>query len=352
MIFIASIFYVLHSLWFITIAVVILLAMYRKERKYITLTKLAFVLFLWFVFICWNPLYWPQQINRRLNRSSLITPDAPCIAEAYNDFLISPQYNGPYENTTQGQLAELNDIQEFLYPNPYTGYIQYEYDFNKYPGVFDHVPTPEEVLADRKDDCDGIAVVTVSLLIYLGYDAYVAESDSHWWTYVKIYNGTLDPDGGITHTIVYLNWWDEIGEPYLIFNQTAVILMQPLYISWWDQMTNPYYITIIQDAFFTDEFGFTLSELPYIALLPVAIFLLGFILSFSVGFPRKYEKKRMHLANALLASLVLGLTLVLILLLPTTLLMYGNFILLGSIGILAFVIERDYFTKWIWKQKN
>lgn len=337
MVFIAIIFYVLHTLWYFTIAVVVMASMYRKERKYITLTKLAFILFLWFVFMCADPRYWGQQISRRLNRGALISPNAQCIIELNTEFENSTYYQGPYNRSTlQGQMDELSDIQGFI-----RSYIEYEYDFFQYPGVFDHLPTVEEVLANRKDDCDGIAIVTVSLLVLLGYEAYIAESDSHWWTYVKIYGEDLNSSiDGRTYTVVYLNWWEGIGEPYMIFNQTTVIITQPLYYSWYDQMTDGYYIEIIQ------EFGG-----PYVAFTPLVALVLGFLLSIGVGFPRNYSKKRMYLANTMLSAVVTGLLLVTLIYLPSALLDYGTAILLISLGVLIFVIERDYFTKWLYKLK-
>ncbi len=351
MIFIAVIFYVLHLLWFMTIGAIVLISMYRKDRKFITLTKLGCILFLWFFFLCWNPIYWPGQISRHLNRGSLITPNAQCIIDLNNTFVNSEFYHGPYNRSTiQGQLQELSDIQYFLY-SPKTNdndWINYTYDFFQYPGVFDHIPTPEEVLSNRQDDCDGIAVVTVSLLVRLGYEAYVAESDSHWWTYVKIYGEDLNVSvRGNTYMVVYLNWWEEIGDPYVIFNQTTVILMQPLWVSWFDQMTDGYYIEIIQ------EFGWPLLENPLvIGMLPVVLFALGLIFSFGVAFPRKYPKKRMHLVNAFLAALVLGTLLTVFLFLPANLLSAGTFILIGSVTLLAFVIDRDYVTRWLWKSEK
>jgi len=334
MIFIMAIYYVIHLLWYLTIAIVTLLSLYRKERKYITLTKLALVLFLWFLFICWNPIYWPQQIYRHLDRGSVITPNAQCIIDLNINFTNSVFYHGPYNRSTiQGQLDQLSDIQDFIDQR-----IPYVLDSVQY-GVLDHVPIPAEVLATGQDDCDGMAVVTVSLLTYLNYSAYVAESDMHWWTYVKIYGEALNSSiRGRTYTVVYLNWWDDIGEPYVIFNQTTVIFPQPLIISWAHQMTDPYYVQYIQ------EIG-----LPFIGLVPIAALLVGFLFAFGVSFPRTYPKKRMHLANMLLASLVLGVLLFVLIVLPSNLLNCGTLMLISTIGILAFIIERDYLTKLIWK---
>jgi predicted transglutaminase-like cysteine proteinase len=335
MIFIMAIYYVIHLLWFLTIAVITLLSLYRKERKYIALTKLSILLFLWFLFICWNPLYWPQQIYRHLDRGSLITPNAQCIIDLNNEFIGSGFYNATSYNrsTIQGQLNELSDIQSFINVK-----IPYVLDSIQY-GVLDHVPTPAEVLATGRDDCDGMAVVTVSLLVNRGFEAYVAESDMHWWSLVRIYGEELNSSVyGRTYTVVYLNWWEGIGEPYVIFNQNTVVFPQPLILSWAQQMTDPYYVQYIQ------EIGS-----PFIGLVPIAGLLIGFLFAFGVSFPRTYPKKRMHLANMLLASLVLGVLLFVLIVLPTNLLNCGTLMLISTIGILAFIIERDYLTKLIWK---
>ncbi len=359
-IFIMAIYYVIHIVWLLTVAGVFLLATYRKKRKYISLTKLGLVLFLYFVFVCVNPLYWPQQISRHLNRGSLITPNAQCIIDLNASFVASASYNGPYNRSTlQGQMNELSDVQDFIYNPGYNpnDWIDYVYDFFQYPGVFDHIPTPEEVLANRMDDCDGIAVVTVSLLVRLGYEAYVAESDSHWWTYVKIYgedlNGSLR---GRTYTVIYLNWWESIGDPYVIFNQTAVFFMQSLITSWFDQMTDPYYTEIVQDYALNpeDKSGITpLLEMPlFLAILPFALFLLGFVFSYGIGFPRNYQTKKKHPINALFAAAVIAAILFILVFLPANLLSFGNIILIGGLGLLAFVLERDYFVKMIWKDEK
>jgi len=343
--FIMAIYYVIHIVWFLTVGGVYLIATYRKKRKYLNLTKLALVLFLYFAFICINPLYWPSQISRHLDRGSLITPNAQCIVDLNASFVASASFNGPYNRSTlQGQMDELSDIQNFIYDpgnNP-NDWIDYVYDFFQYPGVFDHVPTPEEVLANRLDDCDGIAVVTVSLLVRLGFEAYVAESDSHWWTYVRIYGEDLNSSlRGRTYTVIYLNWWEAIGDPYVIFNQTSVTIMQPLYAAWWDQMTDEYYTEIIQ------EYG-----VPLVWALPIVGLVMGLLISFGIGFLRNYPKKKMYLPNAFLAAAVVALILAIVLFLPTNLMQYGNLTIIIGLGLLIFAVERDYLTKKIWKDEK
>ena len=127
--------------------------------------------------------------------------------------------------------------------------------------------------------------------------------------------------------------------------------MQPLYVSWWDQMTESYYGELIQRYALEGDANIdALLTMPlFIALLPVALFALGLIFSFGIGFPRKYPKARMYLANTLLASVWIAAILFTIVFLPSNLLILTNFLLLSGTGLLAFLIERDYLTRWIWK---
>jgi len=45
--------------------------------------------------------------------------------------------------------------------------------------------TPEEVLQKMTGDCQGQAAVTTSLLISLGFKAWMVETPFHWWTHAQ-----------------------------------------------------------------------------------------------------------------------------------------------------------------------
>jgi len=71
--------------------------------------------------------------------------------------------------------SQLTFIQEFLYNvsnkrlgdtrnRSLDGLITYAYDFGYPRFTWDHLPSVDEVLSINMDDCDGIAVVTCSLL--------------------------------------------------------------------------------------------------------------------------------------------------------------------------------------------
>jgi len=51
--------------------------------------------------------------------------------------------------------------------------------------------SPVDVLKNMTGDCQGQAVVTASLLLSMGFDAWVVETPFHWWTHAE------DPDTGL-----------------------------------------------------------------------------------------------------------------------------------------------------------
>ena len=61
----------------------------------------------------------------------------------------------------------------------------------------------------------------------MGYDAWIAEGDFHWWT-VVFFNGTRNWDKG---NPVQLNWWPSVGKPYYIFNDRYIMITQPVTLS-------------------------------------------------------------------------------------------------------------------------
>ncbi|MCA9243075.1 MAG: hypothetical protein KDA32_03905 [Phycisphaerales bacterium] len=58
--------------------------------------------------------------------------------------------------------------------------VPYSHDWVTW-GVFDHLPTVDEVLSRGTDDCDGRAVVAASTLRHMGYDAWLVTDLLHTW---------------------------------------------------------------------------------------------------------------------------------------------------------------------------
>ena len=78
---------------------------------------------------------------------------------------------------------------------------------------------PEEAITSGKDDCRGQAVVTVSVLINLGYDAWVVEMPWHFWTrlFVSGNEYPLNQYGRKNNTTQYpiLLIWNNQGFKYI-----------------------------------------------------------------------------------------------------------------------------------------
>ena len=110
-----------------------------------------------------NPVMWKSQAERRLHPQILIQPEK--VAQFYQDTFRST--DDPTE------LFEII-VSEILYTN----------DFFNHASL-DHLPTAEEVLLTRQDDCDGQAVLLCSVLRYAGYDAYTVVGPSHAWVEVR-----------------------------------------------------------------------------------------------------------------------------------------------------------------------
>ena len=45
--------------------------------------------------------------------------------------------------------------------------------------------SPHDVLSRQAGDCQGQAVSTASMLMAMGYNAWVVETPFHWWTYAR-----------------------------------------------------------------------------------------------------------------------------------------------------------------------
>ena len=109
-----------------------------------------------------NPLIWKSQLERRISPQMMVQPEE--VAEFYQEV-------GP-------GLDDLSRIVELIESE-----IPYANDLTNHASI-DHLPTTEEVLSSRKDDCDGRAILMCSVLQYAGYDAYAVVGPSHAWVEV------------------------------------------------------------------------------------------------------------------------------------------------------------------------
>jgi hypothetical protein len=58
----------------------------------------------------------------------------------------------------------------------------YAHDWDTW-GVMDYLPTVAEVFEQGREDCDGLAVVSASLLRRMGHEAYLVSDLKHTWVY-------------------------------------------------------------------------------------------------------------------------------------------------------------------------
>ena len=173
-----------------------------------------------------NPIYWPSQIQRHIDPSLIITPNAPAV-QHLND---STQY-WTYLNNTKGInesfYKTLTDYQKVHLVESYIldliQYLNIQYIWY----VIDYVATPTEVLEKGVGDCQHITVVMVSFLIYLGYNAYCAECPLHWYPVVFLNNGSVV-------SLYRVNWTD----PQILINDKEIIFQMNLFQRLYDTMTH------------------------------------------------------------------------------------------------------------------
>ncbi|MHA1372074.1 MAG: hypothetical protein ACTSRA_20435, partial [Promethearchaeota archaeon] len=167
-------------------------------------------------------------------------------------------------------------------------------------GISDHVPLPDEALKDwsfnsewmndvnnksfrAHDDCDGIAVVTVSLIRRLmnqdiiSGQAYIASGTSHWFTAVKVNDTT---------PFIFLNHWRSV-HIYCIYRENSI----PIY---GQNLLKTFSILIVLDRDDKEEYLIYADFIQsYFGVLVVLVILMSFILSaiatIFLGYPRNYD---------------------------------------------------------------
>jgi len=118
----------------------------------------------------------PQQIYRRFNPSTtVILPDDPLVLALRQEFFetISPEVFYGKLNFVQQMQA----VDEFI-----KDVIIWKSDYGQY-GLVGLLTSAHEVIERRAGDCQGQAVTTVSLLLSMGFQAWVVETPFHWWTH-------------------------------------------------------------------------------------------------------------------------------------------------------------------------
>ncbi len=277
------------------IAVAMLPGAIKRRNFYSFGLKIGIIFMIVFFGLVPKPCIWGQQISRRLDHRQLLTPNDPAVMALNNTidgYLVS------YGHTRQEfELWSIPDQADWV--SWYVNYlIDYKYDIDT-NGVFDHVATPSEVLASGEDDCQGISCVIASFLIYLGYNAWIAECPFHWYVRVFYVNGT----GDATYKDVYRS--ARHSEPFYMFNMTHTAFPENLGWTVETAFTDIYmareYSELINGTNGTLDLSVFGSSFPetnipmwvaWIAIFGVCM-LIGFLASVIVNIPR-YKKSRWY----------------------------------------------------------
>jgi hypothetical protein len=268
----------------------------RKENIYNRWLKLSIIVFSiqmsYLIYGVSNPIYWPSELRIGFDRSHLITPNDPNILilrEQFDKWLEThpnvtnvhysiwyedgyrkyENYAGYWYNLYNISWSNLTDIGKLMVADYYIQNIvmEYEYDMPTY-GFNDFKATPNQILQPwidsgftnkTKDDCDGSAVVTVSLLKNLGYDAYIGSGKGHWFTVVKL------PDYKYE---IFLNTWQTINT-FAYFNETSITITQSPILTLLD---------LILWTELPEDFNNTMK------ILSMGNYAIGFLSSFVVSF--------------------------------------------------------------------
>ncbi len=289
-------FTVMLSVPLAVIAIAMLPRAIKTKNFYLYGLKVGVIFMIVFTGLVPNPLIWGQQIYRRLDHRQLLTPNEPSVMALNSTF---DQYLLDWNGTTRQQFESWSSV----YNKGYRVYryirtiVNYSFDLvTNY--VFDHVATPAEVLANGEDDCQGISCLLASLLLYMGYNAYVCECPFHWYVRVFYVDGS-------TNQSTYCDIWKGGTEPFYMFNEAETIFPQDLAWTINASFTFDYiprnYLEIVNSTSGTLDFT-PIVNYPAETDIPmwvawVAIFgvcaLLGFIASVFVNIPR-YKKSRWY----------------------------------------------------------
>ncbi|MFX0098535.1 MAG: hypothetical protein ACFFCS_03070 [Candidatus Hodarchaeota archaeon] len=323
----------------LTTAIGLFLVTMRKKNIGIRFTRTSFIAVVTCFFtvgaLVENPLLWPEQIVRHAFKSTLIQPNNEKIVELHNAFnwwldnwdqsfdVSSIHYYGDNITDTSKPLEEdyrknfnlhvdhlelslvnytndtiYSDIDRVAIADRFIRWFVIKWtDDQVTHHVSDHTPVPNEALADwnfnatwqadpdnstwhAHDDCDGIAVVTVSFVRrlaqegYISANAYIGQGKNHWFT--SVYFNETTPYvffNHFTETCVYCIYMDN-NLP--LFGQNILITMQTV---------------LMTDEEERDEFlyylDFVMGENIWIMIIAAVLVAMLAVILF--GYPRNYD---------------------------------------------------------------
>jgi len=119
----------------------------------------------------------PKQVSRHLNAADLVlTPNHTTVLGLKKSF---------YNKISPDVFNLLPVEDKMLSVDVYIGNVinwKESYSLYKLVGL---LTTPEETITRMSGDCQSQAVTTASLLISMGFNAWVVETPFHWWTHAE-----------------------------------------------------------------------------------------------------------------------------------------------------------------------
>lgn len=116
-----------------------------------------------------RPTLLVRDIRHVRNIDALVNPDSPALQPWLKEL---EQVPGFAEATPSERLRM---VQSFVYEH-----VPYAFDWQVW-GVVDYLPTVEEIVAARREDCDGRALIAASLLRRFDPTAHVVTDFKHMW---------------------------------------------------------------------------------------------------------------------------------------------------------------------------
>jgi hypothetical protein len=291
----------------------------KRDHRSIQFVKVGLIMLIiegaGFLSLYEDPAVWGDQYKKNGDIELLITPDdeyvqllkvkfetwlntSPSISGKnftkfstfYDDGLIQNRiYSYMTKRFYNISWAELNDIERCMVIDWYVRnyIIEWTSDTTVY-GLTEFKATPHEVLQQNVnnnwtspalDDCDGEAVVTVSLMRLYGIESYIGDGRSHWFTVVKIPDDLMKNYS--IENVIMLNFWQTVGL-WSYFDEDEFHVGQSPFNTLLDifYMDDDETFEMFYD--FTDNYLWSLYPLSFLAAVIAVLF---------VGFPRHYSNQ-------------------------------------------------------------
>jgi hypothetical protein len=122
-------------------------------------------------------MVWGEQMQRRIEPTSLLRVDDPTLDQIESEFKFfkSNRDEGLVPPCFAGERTVFHDVYCYV-----ASRITYGTDVSTFYAI-DYLATPKETLDRGIDDCDGRAALMCTLLIKRGYDAEVVMGTEHTW---------------------------------------------------------------------------------------------------------------------------------------------------------------------------